>query len=57
MPLGFFGIVFVVLLVLKLLGIIAWSWWIITMPLWMGPVVLLICVLILTALDRPAKRK
>ena len=57
MPLGFFGIVFVVLLVLKLLGIIAWSWWIITMPLWMGPVVLLICVLILTALDRPAKGK
>lgn len=57
MPLGFFGIVFVVLLVLKLLGIIAWSWWIITMPLWMGPVVLLICVLILTALDRPTKRK
>ena len=57
MPLGFFGVLFVVLLVLKLLGIVAWSWWIITMPLWMGPVVLLICVLILTALDRPAKRK
>ena len=57
MPLGFFGVLFVVLLVLKLLGIVAWSWWIITMPLWMGPVVLLICVLILTALDRPAKGK
>lgn len=57
MPLGFFGVLFVVLLVLKLLGIIAWSWWIITMPLWLGTVVLIFSVLILTALDRPVKRK
>ena len=57
MPLGFFGVLFVVLLVLKLLGIIAWSWWIITMPLWIGIVVLIICVLVLTVLDRPVKRK
>ena len=57
MPLGFFGVLFVVLLVFKLLGIVAWSWWIITMPLWAGPVILIICVLVLTALDRPVKRK
>ena len=57
MPLGFFGILFVVLLVLKLLGIIAWSWWIITMPLWIGIVVLIICVLAIAVLERPAKRK
>lgn len=57
MPLGFFGMLFVVLLVLKLVGIIAWSWWIITMPLWLGIVVLIICVLVLTVLDRPVKRK
>lgn len=57
MPLGFFGVLFVVLLVLKLLGIVAWSWWIITMPLWIGTVVLIICVLALVLLDRPAKRK
>ena len=57
MPLGFFGVLFVVLLVLKLLGVIAWSWWIITMPLWLGIVVLIICVLVLTVLDRPVKRK
>lgn len=57
MPLGFFGVLFVVLLVLKLLGIIAWSWWIITMPLWIGIVVFIICVLVLTVLDRPVKRK
>lgn len=57
MPLGFFGILFVVLLVLKLLGIIAWSWWIITMPLWIGIVVLIISLIALVLLDRPAKRK
>lgn len=57
MPLGFFGVLFVVLLVLKLLGIIAWSWWIITMPLWIGIVVLIISVFALVLLDRPAKRK
>lgn len=57
MPLGFFGILFVVLLVLKLLGVIAWSWWIITMPLWIGTVVFIISVYALVLLDRPAKRK
>lgn len=57
MPLGFFGMLFVVLLVLKLLGIIAWSWWIITMPLWIGTVILIISVFALVLLDKPAKRK
>lgn len=57
MPLGFFGILFVVLLVLKLLGVIAWSWWLITMPLWIGIVVLIISLFALVLLDRPAKRK
>lgn len=32
---------FVVFLVLKLTGNVAWSWWIITLPLWIGPVMLL----------------
>lgn len=30
------GIVFVVFLILKLLGILNWSWWWITAPLWLG---------------------
>jgi hypothetical protein len=30
------GIIFVVFLVLKLLGILTWSWWWITAPLWIG---------------------
>jgi hypothetical protein len=28
------GLLFIVLLVLKLTGYIAWSWWLITAPLW-----------------------
>ena len=29
-------VLFVVFLVLKLCGVIAWSWWLVTMPLWIG---------------------
>lgn len=31
---GFSGVLFVVFLVLKLCGIISWSWWWVTAPLW-----------------------
>lgn len=31
---GFFGVLFVALLVLKLTNVIDWSWWWITAPLW-----------------------
>lgn len=33
---GFGGLLFIVFLVLKLIGIIAWSWWWVTCPLWIG---------------------
>lgn len=39
--LGFGGLLFIVFLVLKLCGVIAWSWWWVTCPLWIG----LACVL------------
>ena len=41
---GFTGLLFLVFLTLKLCGVIDWSWWWITAPLW-GP--LIICALIL----------
>lgn len=34
-PLTF--ILFIVFLILKLTGTVTWSWWIITLPLWIGP--------------------
>ncbi len=44
--LGLGGIVFVVFLTLKLVGVIDWSWWWVTSPLWLG-VALIISTLIL----------
>ena len=31
---GFFGLLAIVFIVLKLTGTIAWSWWWVTAPLW-----------------------
>ncbi len=42
MQIGFFGLLFLIFLVLKLTGYIAWSWWIITMPLWVVPLTLIL---------------
>lgn len=39
MGIGLGGVLFVVFLVLKLTGVIAWSWWWVTAPLWGGFVV------------------
>ncbi len=36
---GFFGVLTIVLVVLKLTGLIAWSWWWILAPVWL-PVLL-----------------
>lgn len=36
---GIFGWMFLIFLTLKLVGIISWSWWWVTAPLW-GPLVL-----------------
>lgn len=43
---GFFNLLFLVFLVLKLTKVIDWSWWWITAPLW-GQVVFVILVAIL----------
>jgi hypothetical protein len=41
----FFPVLFLVFLVLKLTGVIAWSWWWVTAPLWI-PLVIAILVTI-----------
>ena len=40
---GFCGLLFIVFLILKLCGVIPWSWWWVTAPLWI-PVALFLCV-------------
>lgn len=37
---------FVVFLCMKLASVISWSWWIVTLPLWISPAILLAIVLI-----------
>lgn len=52
-------IVFIVLLTLKLSGVIDWSWWLITLPLWWWiPLILLIVIFafILFAFDDIRKK-
>ncbi len=45
------AIVFIVLLTLKLSGVIDWSWWWITLPIWwMIPLLLLIIIFALIAI-------
>ena len=33
---GIFGFLFLIFLILKLTGVIDWSWWWVTAPLWIG---------------------
>lgn len=44
-------ILFVVFLVLKLTGVIAWSWWWVTSPLWIGVLlwVIIVGIIVLAA--------
>lgn len=42
---GFCGILFITLLLLKVFNVVDWSWWIITVPLW-GPLTLLLVVMV-----------
>jgi len=42
---GFFGLLAIVFITLKLLGIINWSWWWVLAPIW-GPVSLAVIIII-----------
>ena len=42
---GFFSILFLIFLVLKLFGTIDWSWWWVTAPLWGTALFLLVYIL------------
>ncbi|MDY8046547.1 hypothetical protein UY416_09600 [Paenibacillus polymyxa] len=46
---GFFGLLGILFIALKLIGVINWSWWLVTLPLWGGIAVVVILVLIVYA--------
>jgi hypothetical protein len=43
---GFFGLMFLIFMTLKLTGFIDWSWWWVTAPLWGGFALIFIFILI-----------
>lgn len=46
---GICGLIFLALMVLKLCGVISWSWWWVTAPLWI-PFGLALIILIITGI-------
>lgn len=44
---GFWGVLGVAFIVLKLTGVIQWSWWLVLAPLW-GPFALAVVIVIIT---------
>jgi hypothetical protein len=44
---GILGLMFLIFMTLKLVGVINWSWWWVTAPLWGGIVLWVLIVLIL----------
>ena len=45
-----------VFLVLKLTGVIDWSWWWITSPLWMGVIFAIVITIVITILELKIRR-
>lgn len=43
---GFFGLMFLIFMTLKLTNVIDWSWWWVTAPLWGGFVLIFLVILI-----------
>lgn len=43
---GFFDMLLLVNIVLKLTGVINWSWWVVLWPLWFGIIVAIIFIII-----------
>jgi hypothetical protein len=43
---SFFDLLLIVNIVLKLTGVINWSWWVVLWPLWIGIIVLIIFIII-----------
>ena len=49
---GFFGVIFIVLLILKLFGLISISWWWVFSPLIIGFTIGVICLIFLILISR-----
>ena len=43
---GFVGLLTITFIVLKLVGVINWSWWVVLWPLWFGVAIIIIILFI-----------
>ena len=46
---GLLGVLLVVFIVLKLVGVISWSWWVVLIPLWINLALIIIALLAVIA--------
>ena len=49
---GFFGLLAIVLITLKLLGVIDWAWWIVLAPLWGSVAFTVLIIVVIVAIVR-----
>lgn len=49
---GFFGLLTIVFIVLKLMGIISWSWWWVFSPAWIPFAIAMVLLIIITVLGK-----
>jgi hypothetical protein len=55
MQLGFFSVLSLIFVTLKLLGYIDWSWWLVLLPAYVGIIILLVLFVILLVLGQKPK--
>ncbi|MCP5008006.1 MAG: hypothetical protein GY941_29340 [Planctomycetes bacterium] len=53
---GFWGVLGLIFVVLKLTEVIDWSWWWVTLPFWLGPVVAIVFILIAATVSSLSSR-
>ena len=46
------GVLLIVFIVLKLVGVISWSWWVVLIPLWISIGLVIIGILAIAAIRR-----
>ncbi len=52
---SFLEVLLIVFIILKLTGVIAWSWWLVTAPFWVPVAIFIIVALIMLALGGTIK--
>ena len=49
---GFGGLLTIVFIVLKLVGVITWSWWWVLSPIWITAAIVMLLALVLVAVEK-----